>query len=228
MKRAAMKRFCIILAALLLPHGALAASQVYQLRGGNSGEVVAALRGLHGDAVRIEQVNDRLLLVGPAERLEQIVTLLAEIDRPPLPLRLTLSTTPPPPPGATVYATSDPDSYQIETIEQALVAIDHQRLAQRASSSDGWLVTIEEQPVEVRSLMLQIRRVGADGIEVLTSFAQRDGDQRRVLGNHRAGRFGEWLPLLPTPATAAATEGNRYTSAHRAQLWLRVEPLDSH
>lgn len=218
-----MRRICTALTALLFAAPAMADSEVWQLRGPNPDEVVTALRGLYGDAVRVERINDRLLLVGQEQQLQGILDLLEEIDQPPLPLLLTISMVPPPQAGSRLYATGD-SSYRIETVEQALVAIDHERLAQRFSGSDGWVVMIDEEPVEVRSLMLQIRRLGSDTIEVLTSFAQRDGDHRRVLGNQRTGRLGEWIPLLPTPA--ASVTPARYTSSHSDQLWLLVEALE--
>lgn len=204
---------------------ACAASQadtrVFRLQTATPARIVEALRSLYGDQVRVEVIQQQLVVVADAERLAEIDRLLDELDRPLLPLRLTLSEElPQEPDGAITYSAGAPRAQVIDTVEKALVVLDHETFAQRPAS-DGWWVTIEDVPTRIESLTLRVERQGAETLLVTTSFERRDHGERRVFGTAVSGRFGDWLALLPQPVRGDA----HYSTAppRGSQLYLRVD-----
>lgn len=221
-----MKTLFAALAASLLIAAASAETQVFELRTVAPDEVPAAVRSLHDDEIRAEVAGQRLLVIGPAARLDEIAELLERLDQPPLSLRLTLRTEPPLPDGRGDHYATDDQGYTLESVEGALVVLDYSKLVEQPTS-DGWMVALADKPIVVRSLTLQIYR-GRDGlVDVVTSYTDfRNGDQH-VLGNRRRGRIGDWLTLLPAPADPPQQAGQiTYTTSSLGvdQLWLRVEP----
>jgi antitoxin component of MazEF toxin-antitoxin module len=135
-----------------------AEARVFDLVTPNPDEIVRMLQTTYGDKVRVDIVQQRLVVVGSTRQLDEIATLLAKIDRPPAALRLTLRETPPPTTereGTVVYSSGD-DGRVIDTVEGAMVAVDYQKIVQQPTSN-GWLVAIENQPVTVSSLTVQVQ-----------------------------------------------------------------------
>lgn len=203
---------------------AQAASRVYELRYAIPAEVATAIASVHGAEVQAEVVRQRLLVIGPERRLQAIDELVRELDQGPLPLRLTLALQPPPPDrNATTYR-SGSGAIELSSVEGALVTIEHSRFAQQAASA-GWVIDINETPSTIQAVTLQVRRRSGDLLDVVVGYSDYANGERRVLGNTRTARLGEWVSLLPTPVPTAA-DGTTYSTATLApdQLWLRVEP----
>jgi hypothetical protein len=216
------------LLALLLslsPGQAFAEAQVFDLTNPNPDEIVRVLQTTYGDKVRIDVIQQRLVVVGSRKQLDEIAALLAKLDRPPAPLRLTLRETPPQTAeheGTVVYSSGD-DGRVIDTVEGALVGIDYQQVVQQPSSN-GWLVAIENQPQTVTSLTLQIQLQNTRTAQVLVSFADERNQQRRVFANTLTGEIGAWIPLLPQKAGQIEGPGTYSTGPKRGeQVYLRVE-----
>ena len=220
--------FALPLLALLLAFSsgpALAEAQVFDLTTPNPDEIVRVLQTTYGDKVRIDVIQQRLVVVGSRKQLDEIATLLAKLDRPPTALRLTLRETPPPTAeheGTVVYSSGD-DGRIIDTVEGAMVGIDYQQMVQQPSSN-GWLVAIENQPLTVSSLTVQVQLQNTRTAQVLVSFADERNQERRVFANTLTGEIGAWIPLLPRKAGQLEGPGVYSTGAKRGeQLYLRVE-----
>lgn len=225
-----MKRCRLLLAllpalALWLTPAAHAASRVYELRYAIPDEVAAAVQAVHGAEVRTEVVRQRLLVVGPEHRLRAIDTLLAELDQAPLPLHLTLTLQQPAAPGGRTFSAGASEAVELATVEGAFVTLERSRFGQQAGSA-GWLIEIDEVPVAIEAVTLQLRRHGDDRVDVVVSYTHYENGQRRVLGNTVPARLGEWVSLLPTTAQAQPVAGNHYATAplRADQLWLRIAP----
>jgi hypothetical protein len=224
-----LRRFLALpLLALLLALAAgqtLAEARVFDLTTPNPDEIVRMLQTTYGDKVRIDVVQQRLVVVGSAKQLDEIAGLLAKLDRPPAALRLTLRETPPPVverEGTVVYSSGD-DGRVIDTVESALVAIDYQQIVQQPAS-DGWLVAIENQPLTVSSLTVQVQLQNSRTAQVLVSFADERNQQRRVYSNTLTGEIGEWIALLPRKTGQLEGPGAYSTGPKRGeQVYLRIE-----
>lgn len=216
---------CLAAVLAVSSRPATAATAVFELKSAFPDEVTEAIRAVHGDAVRVEWVRQRLVAVGSERDLDAVAELLEQIDLPPRPLRLTLATSRPPAAAGsgTTYAAGDP-RVALDTVEGALVAIAETQLAQ-LGTADGWLVDIDETPVAIRSLTLQVRRIDADQVAVLVSFARQTDGHRQIFGNERLGRLGEWLPLLPRSDASTHPSAGRsfHSGAARDQLWVRID-----
>ncbi len=205
-------------------------SQVFELHGANPDEVLTTVRDLYGDQLRADVIQQRLVVVGSAKQIDEVRQLIAQLDRVPAALRLTLSETPPVDEvtGFTVHTTARMQT--IDTTEEASVVIEKSRFGERATTA-GWVVEVEQVPVEVESLMLRVDADGRGGLLVSYSFVRYENGERRVYGNRVRGKAGDWLALLPRVDQPAAKKGSKvYSSAQagqRAQLYLKVERLDS-
>ncbi len=217
----------ILFSAAAMPaHGD---SQVFELRAAKPEEVIATIRGLYGDQLRVELFRQRLVVVGNAKQLAEVAQLLEQIDRLPAPLRLTLSENPPVDEVAGFAVHSTAPQVTIETFEGAHVDIEKSRFGERAATA-GWWISIEEVAVAVDHLALRIDADGRGGLIATYNFVRHENGERRILGNRVMGREGVWIPLLPRVEPPASTEGSKvYSSVQagpRAQLYLKVERLD--
>jgi hypothetical protein len=202
-----------------------AEAQVFDLTTPNPDEIVRVLQTTYGDKVRIDVIQQRLVVVGSKKQLEEVAALLAKLDRPPAPLRLTLRETPPPAierEGTVVYSSGD-DGRIIDTVEGAMVGIDYQQIVQQPVTN-GWLIAIDNQPQTVSSLTLQIQLQNTRTAQVLVSFVDERNQQRRVFANTLTGEVGAWIPLLPRQAGQLEGPGVYSTGPKRGeQVYLRVE-----
>jgi hypothetical protein len=216
----------LIALLLALPAGqANAEARVFDLVTPNPDEIVRMLQTTYGDKVRIDIVQQRLVVVGSTRQLDEIATLLAKIDRPPAALRLTLRETPPPTTereGTVVYSSGD-DGRVIDTVEGAMVAVDYQQVVQQPVSN-GWLIAIENQPLTVSSLTVQVQLLNNRTAQVQVTYADERTQERRVFSNKSTGEIGAWIPLLPRKAGQLEGPGVYSTGPKRGeQLYLRVE-----
>lgn len=212
------------LLALASPH-LHAEARVFELTTAQPERIVEMLRNTYGDKVRVDLVQQRLVVVGSARQLDEIGALLAKLDRAPAALRLTLRDTPPPAverDGTVVYSAGD-DGRVIETVEGALVALDYQQIAQQPVSN-GWQVAIENEPRTIHSLTLQVQLQNSRTAQVLVSFADEKNQQRRVYANTLNAEIGAWTPLLPQMQETLERKGV-YSSGPKKgeQLYLRIE-----
>lgn len=216
------------LLALLLALGAgqlQADVRIFDLTTPNPGDIERVVQSTYGDKVRVNLIQQRLVVVGSKKQIEEIAELLDKLDRPPAALRLTLRETPPPVierEGTVVYSSGD-DGRIIDTVEGALVGVDYQQIVQQPAS-DGWRVAIDNQPQTVSSLTLQIQLQSTRTAQVLVSFADERNQQRRVFANTLVGEIGAWIPLLPQKAGQLEGPGVYSTGPKRGeQVYLRVE-----
>ena len=223
--------FTALIAAMSLGTAARADSEVFELRGANPQEVLAAIRNLYGDDLRAQMIQQRLVVVGSAKQLDEVRQLIAQVDRLPAALRLTLSESPPVDEVAGFSIHTSAPMQTIDTTEEASIVIDKSRFGERAASA-GWWVEVEQVPVEIDRLMLRVDPDGRGGLLISYSFVRYENGERRVYGNRVRGRAGDWLALLPTltPPPAAKKGSKVYSSAQagqRAQLYLKVEKIDA-
>jgi hypothetical protein len=219
-------RIALIGLLCLIGVTASAEARIFDLSNPNPEAVLQVLQTTYGDKVRVDLIQQRLVVVGTGKQLDEIAALLAKIDRPPAALRLTVRTQPPAlteHEGTVVYSSGD-DGYTIDTVENALVALDHQQIVQQPVS-DGWLVTIDNKPQMISSLTLQVQLQNSRTAQILVSFSREENQQRRVFGNTLSGEIGAWIPLLPQPLAQADTgKGTISSGAKRGQqLYLRIE-----
>jgi hypothetical protein len=216
----------LIALLLLLSTGqALAEARVFDLTTPRPDEIVRMLQTTYGDKVRVDVIQQRLVVVGSRKQLDEIATLLEKLDRPPAALRLTLRETPPPVverEGTVVYSSGD-DGRIIDTVEGAMVGIDYQQIVQQPASN-GWLIAIENQPLTVSSLTLQVQLQNSRTAQVLVTFADERNQERRVFSSTLTGQIGEWIPVLPRKAGQLEGPGVYSTGPKRGeQVYLRVE-----
>src|SRR5690606_3639530 len=112
---------------LLFAASAWAASQVFSPIGVPPEEVAETVRALYGDQVRAQVINRRLVVVADTRQLAEIEQLVAELERVPVPLRLTLSEAPPVDDIAGTVWRSGGTEYRIDTVEGALVELEASR-----------------------------------------------------------------------------------------------------
>jgi hypothetical protein len=229
---AAMKKLMrIIFSLLLITHigTALADARVFELTTPNPQEVVDTLRQTYGDNLRVDLVQQRLVVVGSKQQLDEIGAVLVKLDPTPAALRLTIREQPPADetPGTITYSTTTNNGYTIDTVEGALVALDYSQLSQRVSGFGagapyrGWLIDIEEKPTLLQSITLQVRAPSRKAI-ITVGYTKEENQQRRVFGNTVAGDLGSWIPLLPqqeVPADGTITSGPKRGN----QLYVRVQ-----
>ncbi|HSB97426.1 MAG TPA: hypothetical protein VLC91_13300 [Spongiibacteraceae bacterium] len=221
------KALRIILVLWLCATGsaAHAEARVFNLSNPNPETVLQVLQTTYGDKVRVDLIQQRLVVVGTAKQLDEIAALLAKIDRPPMPLRFTLREQPPPATeqaDVVVYSSGD-DGYIVDTVENALVVVEHQQIVQQPVI-DGWLIAIDNKPQTVSSLTLQVQLQNSRTAQILVSFSREDNQQRRVFGSTLIGEIGAWIPLLPQPLSQVTGKNTISSGAKRGeQLYLRIE-----
>ena len=128
-----MLRAALTLWLCVLSIVAAAEVRVFNLSNPDTEGVLHVLQTTYGDKVRVDLIQQRLVVVGSAKQLDEIGALLAKIDRPPSPLHLTLREQPPPTSeqgGVIVYSSGD-DGYTVDTVEGALVALEYQQVVQQ-------------------------------------------------------------------------------------------------
>ncbi len=226
----------IIFSLLLITHigTALADARVFELTTPNPQEVVDTLRQTYGDKIRVDLVQQRLVVVGSKQQLDEIGAVLVKLDPTPAALRLTIREQPPADetPGTITYSTTTNNGYTIDTVEGALVALDYSQLSQRVSGFGagapyrGWLIDIEEKPTLLQSITLQVRAPSRKAI-ITVGYTKEENQQRRVFGNTVAGDLGSWIPLLPqqgAPEQEVPADGTITSGPKRGnQLYVRVQ-----
>jgi len=214
--------FCLC----LLPPAAGADTQVFTVTSPQPEQVLQTVRSLYGDRVRADLIQQRLVVVGSRAQLAEIGTLLAQLDRPPQALRLTLREQPPL--GSSITYGTDGDGLSVDTVAGALVTLERSQLTQQPAAN-GWWITVDNVPVEFSSVMLQIQLQGERSAQVLVSYTREQNQQRRVFGNTVSGTLGTWLPLLPQSARPEADDkhGRTYSTGPKpgTQLYLRIDPI---
>lgn len=204
-------------------------TKVFNLNNNRPEEVLQTLRTLYGDKVRTDIIQQRLVVVGSSAHIAEISQLLAQLDRPPQALRLTLREQPPlvNTENSIVYGT-DSGGLSIDTVAGALVNLERAQISQQPVSN-GWTITVDNVATEFSSIMLQVQLQGQRSAQVLVSYAKEENQQRRVFGNTISGELGAWLPLLPqrggqdqdTPSSVTYSTGPKPGS----QLYLRIDPV---
>jgi len=197
-------RTLLSITLLVVAIGAVADARVFELTNPHPEEVLAALQKTYGDKVHADLVQQRLVVVGSKQQLDEISALLMKLDPAPLALRLIIREQPPSDeaPGTITYSSNN-SGYTIDTVEGALIALDYREFAQQiagAGTNDnngGWWVVIENSPTQVQSLTLQVRVMNGRTALMLVSYAKEENQQRRVFGNTVSGDLGRWIPLLP-------------------------------
>ena len=225
----------IIFSLLLITHigTALADARVFELTTPNPQEVVDTLRQTYGDKIRVDLVQQRLVVVGSKQQLDEIGAVLVKLDPTPAALRLTIREQPADEtPGTITYSTTTNNGYTIDTVEGALVALDYSQLSQRVSGFGagapyrGWLIDIEEKPTLLQSITLQVRAPSRKAI-ITVGYTKEENQQRRVFGNTVAGDLGSWIPLLPqqgAPEQEVPADGTITSGPKRGnQLYVRVQ-----
>ncbi len=213
---------------LILPAPAVHADvRVFQLTDPHPEAIVKTLRNLYGDKIGVDLIQQRLVVVGSGAQLQEIGSLLAQLDRTTQALRLTLSEQPPDQGNGISYRT-DRGSLTIDTVAGALVTLERSQFTQQPGGN-GWWVTVENVPTEFSSVMLQVQLQSKHSAQVLVSYSREENQQRRVFGNTVSGELGSWLPLLPQ--TDAEPQKNAdaisYSTGpkHGTQLYLRIDPV---
>lgn len=237
-----MKKLMQIIFSILLTTNisiALADARVFELTTPNPQEVVDTLQRTYGDKIRVDLVQQRLVVVGSKQQLDEIGAVLVKLDPTPAALRLTIREQAPvdEAPGTITYSTAD-RGYTIDTVEGALVVLDYSQLSQRISgfgdgtSYRGWLIDIEEKPTLLQSITLQVRAPSNRKAIITVGYTKEENQQRRVFGNTVAGEIGSWIPLLPqqevpeheVPGPEAPADGTITSGAKRgSQLYVRVQ-----
>jgi hypothetical protein len=224
MKPRAMKRYLRGALALLLVFASLAAradARVFELVTPQPEQLLASLRSLYGDSIRADLIQQRLVVVGSQQQLDDIDKLLRQLDRAPAAQQLTLSRQAPASAdsGSVTYSTAA-HSYRIDTVEGAPVTLEYSKIAQQPAGN-GWWVSIANVPTAVQNIVLQVHLQGARGVLVTTSFTREENQRRRVYTATREGALDSWLPLLPAPAAAGKDTLSTPAKAG-SQLYLRV------
>src|SRR5690606_21516114 len=186
-------------------------------------QVLEIMRSALGDRAQVEIVQQKLVIIGDEKTLAEAKKLLPQIDRLPTNLRLTLTENPPteavdPGSGVITYNV-DKNTQTLETVEGAQVSLDFTKFHQQAETN-GWLFSVNEQPVAVQSLEMNVRLIGARTVKVMMSFARYENQQRRVYGRVVTGELGTWIALLPQ-SSVTISEGDgtgesfRYRSGNK-------------
>jgi len=226
-----LRVFCVFWLCLVPPLAG-ADSKVFPVNNARPEEVLQTLRSLYGDKARVDIIQQRLVVVGSSATIAEISQLLAQLDRPPQALRLTLREQPPADStaNAVTYSSSDNGGLTIDTVAGALVNLERAQLAQQPTSN-GWMIAIDNVPTEFSSIMLQVQLQGQRNAQVLVSYAKEQNQRRRVFGNTISGELGTWLPLLPRtgdPEDQESAGSVTYSTGPKpgSQLYLRIDPLN--
>ncbi len=219
-----MKKFflaLLLLTGLMVDSPSFADSRVFTLVNPHPEEVLDALQKTYGDKIHFDIVQGRLLAVGSKQQLDEVAAALVKLDPAPRALRLTLSDQPPSESDSntTTYSSRD-NTYAIDTVEGAFVAIDYRKVVQQPSSN-GWSITIENTPVQFSTLTLQVKIEGGRRALIVVSYSKTENQERLVFGNTVVGDLGTWIPLLPrrnTPDDGTISSGPKAGE----QLYLRV------
>lgn len=217
-----MKKIFLALFLLINISTCFADSRVFNLVNPHPEEVLASIQKTYGDKVRADLVQGRLLVVGTTQQLDEIATLLVKLDPAPRALRLTLSEQPPTDSNSnTVTYSTNKNDYTIDTVEGAFVTVDYQKVAQQPRSN-GWSISIENQPTKIDALTLRINIEGGRRAIVVVSYTKQENQERRIFGNTVVGDLGAWIPLLPNRNTSS---DGTISSGPKAgeQLYLLVE-----
>lgn len=237
-------RVCIAVLLSMLVNAARADSYVFNLYSPDAQQVLDALHAKYGDKLQAELVQGKLVVVGSKQQLNEVNSLLKQIDPAPARLRLQLREQPPNSERSSVITySSDTSGYTVDTVEGALVSIDHSVFSQQVVGAGGdisgisngnrssnsntgsggsWWVVINNTPTEIRSLTLQIRLQNNRSVTVLVSYAREENQERRVYGNTVGGDLGSWIPLLPQ---STPSEDGTISSGPKPgnQLYLRID-----
>jgi hypothetical protein len=222
-------RACLVVIFSAVMSPAWSDARVFTLNNPDTQQVLQSLQARYGDNLHAELVQEKLVVIGSKQQLDEVGSVLTRIDPARLALRLHLREQPPEDESANVITYStDNSGYTIDTIEGAFVALDYSQIAQQigsaASDGGGWWVTIENTPVAVRALTLQIRVQNKRNAIVVVSYAKEDDQQRQVFGNTVSGFLGTWIPLLPRrepDAPGSISSGAKPGS----QLYLRIDKI---
>lgn len=226
-----MKRWWLWVGLVFCIGFARADVEVFTLRAANPDEAVATLRAALGNRAQINVVQQKLVVVGEAKALQEAASILRKVDRLPANLRLTLTENPPtesvdPSSGVLVY-TTDRNSQVVDTLEGAMLSLDYTKFHQTVSS-DGWLVSIDNQPIAVQQMQMRVRLAGARSAEIMLSYVRYVNQERKVYGRIIAGEMGTWIPLLPE-RVQPSSDGNsvQYDSGPKPgeQLYLKIEKV---
>lgn len=212
-------------------------AQVFELRGGNPQQVLETVRNVMGGRVNADVMQSKLVVVGDAKAISDVTMLLQKIDRLPMNLRLTLSENPPVKNqktdatfSANTFSANTSSPLIVDTLEGAQTTIDYEKLHQQVTT-DGWMFTVNEQPIAVKELVLRVRLVGPHTAEISESFTRYEGQERKVFGRIVLGEMGTWIPLLPEQGSVSISESGKeaieYKSAPKPgeQLYLKVEKV---
>jgi hypothetical protein len=210
---------------------AWAGAEVFPVQSSYPEEVAEALHAALGERAQVSVVQQKLVVVGDDKTIAEARALLRQIDRLPANLRLTLSERPP---QENIDADSGVITYQVdkgtqmlETVEGARVSLEFSKFHQQPVA-DGWMLAINEQPVAVQQLEMNVRLIGARTLKVMLSFVRHENQQRKVYGRIVTGELGEWIPLLPQSSVSISEgDGVEYSSGAKPgeQLYLYVEKV---
>jgi hypothetical protein len=229
-------RVCIAATFFVLMNFAWADARVFTLNNPDTQQVLSAVKNRYGDKLHAELVQEKLVVIGTKQQLDEVSSLLTKLDPMPLHLRLHLREQPPEDnqPNVITYSSSDAGGYTLDTIEGAFVALDYSEITQQIdgagsdrntkNNNGSWWVTLNNTPTAIRSLTLQIRVQDKRNAIVVVSYTTEENQQRRVYGNTVGGSLGTWIALLPQPEpdavgtiSSGAKPGN--------QLYLRIDKI---
>lgn len=217
-------RSALLALLCLVALSAAADVRVFEVNTPEPQQLLSHLQALYGDRIHAELVRERLVVSANKQELDEIERLLQRVDRAPSPLRLTLSEELPieSSSGTINYHTAG-RTFQVDTVEGAQVALEYDKIVQQPRSN-GWWVSVEDKPVRVKSMLLQVQLQGQRAVLVRISYSRQQNQRRRVYTNTLSGDLNTWLPLLPRPAPVAP---GTITTPPKAgsQLYLRVEKL---
>src|SRR5690606_2503485 len=225
-----MKRILqLALCGLLLVSSAavLADARVFNLNTPNTQTVIDALQSKYGDAIQVELVQQKLVVVGDSRTLAEVGGTLARIDPAPAPLRLQLRAQPPlRDDGKVITYSAKAEGYSLDTVEGTFVVLRHDQLAQQIGEAGrdgrhGWTVSIHDTPAQIDELTLQITLRDKRSAMIVVSYTRLENQQRRVYGNTLVGELGTWIALLPQPQVAEGVVSSG--PAPSSQLYLRVD-----
>lgn len=218
-----MKRFFLALFFLTTLSDCFADSRVFTLVNPRPEEVLQSLQKTYGDKIHADIVQGRLLVVGTTQQLDEVGALLIKLDPAPRAIRLTFSEQPPnnSDSNTITYSTNKGRDYTIDTVEGAFVTVDYQKFTQQPRS-DGWWISIDNEPTKIDALSLRINIEGGRRAVVAVNYTRQENQERRVFGNTTTGDLGTWIPLLPNRnAVADGTISSGPKSGD--QLYLRVD-----
>lgn len=224
--------FAVTLSVML--NFAWADSRVFTLNNPDTQQVVDSLRKQYGDKVHAELVQEKLVVIGSKQQLDEIGSLLTRLDPAPIALRLHLREQPPEDaqPNVITYSSNN-TGYTLDTMEGAFVALDYQRFAQqvdgaavdgKGNNNGGWWITLNTSPTLIRSITLQIRVHNKRVAMVVVSYTTEENQERHTYSNTVSGYLGTWIALLPQPEPD--TNGTISSGAKPgSQLYLRIDKL---